>query len=120
MRRVRRELNRARRGHNFFPPVAVERKVPALGANDVPDMDVEDAIVHLHYFSPSGDWYVTEWNKVTGEAFGWAELMPGCGEWGYMSLPEMEAVYAPPFGIIERDCYWDPKPMRDVLNERGR
>ena len=51
------------------------------------------------------------------EAFGWADL--GYGEWGYMSLPEMEAVYAPPFGIIERDCYWDPKPMREVLKERA-
>lgn len=119
MRRIRIERNRARRGHNFFPPVAVERKVPALGANDVPDMDCDDAVVWLHYFSPSGDWYVTEWNKVTGEAFGWAELLPGCGEWGYMSLPEMEAVYVAPFGIIERELDWEPKPMREVLKARA-
>lgn len=113
MRRIRIERNRARRGHNFFPPVAVERKVPALGTTDGLG---DDATVWLHYFSPSGDWYVTEWNKVTGEAFGWADL--GYGEWGYMSLPEMEAVYVAPFGIIERELDWEPKPMREVFAER--
>jgi hypothetical protein len=119
MRRVRKQVNRARRGHNFYPPLEVERKIPALGATDNPDMDVEDTIVYLHYFSPSADWYVTEWNPVTGEAFGWAELLPGCGEWGYMSLPELESIYIPPFTIIERDMYWDPKPMSAVLKERA-
>jgi hypothetical protein len=114
------ETLRRRRGHNFYPPKADAKKVPALGANDKPDMDVDDAVAVLHYFTASADWYVTEADFETGEAFGWAELLPGCGEWGYMSLPEMEAVYIHPFTIVERDLYWDPKPMREVLKERAR
>jgi hypothetical protein len=110
------ETQRRRRGHNFFPPKSDAKKVPALGTTDGLG---EDALVVLHYFSPSADWYVTEANFETGEAFGWAELLPGCGEWGYMSLVEMEAVNVGLFGIIERDCYWDAVPMRDVLKERA-
>jgi hypothetical protein len=116
---MRTETLRRRRGHNFYPPKTIASKVPALGATDNPDTDSDEAIVHLHYFSPTADWYVTEADFETGEAFGWAELLPGCGEWGYMSLPEMEGVYLHPFGIIERDLYWEPKPMRVVLKERA-
>lgn len=109
------EVNRRRRGHAFYPPKDVARKVPPLGGAE--DQG-EDAVAHMHYFSPSGDWYVTEWDPENGLVFGWAELMPGCGEWGYSSLPEMESVYVPPFGIIERDMYWTPQPMSEVLATR--
>jgi hypothetical protein len=109
------ETQRRRRGHNFFPPQSIAKKVPAIGTTDGLG---EDALVHLHFFTASADWYVTEWDQATGEAFGWAELLPGCGEWGYMSLPELEAVYVHPFTIVERDLYWDVRPMREVLAAR--
>jgi len=113
------ETQRRRRGHNFYPPKAVAKKVPALYTNDKPDVDSDDVIVVLHYFSPTADWYITEADFETGEAFGWAELLPGCGEWGFMSLTEMEASLVPPFWVIERDLYWEPKTMGEVLKERG-
>ena len=107
------EINRKRRGHNFYPPKADAKKVPALGATDGQG---KDATVWMHYFAPAGDWYVTEADFDTGEAFGWADL--GYGEFGYMSLPETEAVKVGMFGIIERDLYWDPKPLSEVLAAR--
>jgi hypothetical protein len=36
-------------------------------------------------------------------------------EWGYFRLSELESVKCPPFGIgIERDLYFDPKPISKV------
>ena len=49
------ELNRQRRGHPFywFPD-----ETPGLYETE--DIDVEDKIVHAHFFGPSQDWYITE------------------------------------------------------------
>ena len=47
--------------------------------------------------------------------FGWAELLPGCGELGYSNLHELEDIYVPPFHIVERDMHWAPKPLREVV-----
>jgi len=36
-------------------------------------------------------------------------------EWGYFRLSELESVKCPPFGMgIERDLYFDPKPISKV------
>ena len=38
-----------------------------------------------------------------------------CDEWGYFELSELESVKCPPFGMgIERDLYFDPKPISKV------
>ncbi len=38
-----------------------------------------------------------------------------CDEWGYFKLSELEEVKCPPFGLgIERDLYFDPKPISKV------
>lgn len=38
-----------------------------------------------------------------------------CDEWGYFALGELESVKCPPFGMgIERDLYFDPKPISKV------
>ena len=39
-----------------------------------------------------------------------------CDEWGYFELSELESVKCPPFGMsIERDLYFDPKPISKVF-----
>lgn len=51
----------------------------------------DDPIVHVHYFScvAERDWYLTEFDPRTGEAFG---LVRGFEtEWGYFSIREMES-----------------------------
>ncbi len=38
-----------------------------------------------------------------------------CDEWGYFALSELQSVRLPPFGLgIERDLYFDPKPISKV------
>ncbi len=85
----------------------------------------ENAIVHLHYFYGSADWFITE--KDVGspddapedrgkqfQAFGWAEILPDCGEYGYISIEEVCDAGA------ELDLYWEPKTVAEAIKERRR
>ena len=58
-------------------------------------------------------WLVTEHDPESGEAFG---LVKGFEEeWGYFSIREMEEVNrSKGFNVIERDFYFDPKPVSEV------
>lgn len=98
------ETQRRRRGHNFFPPKADLRKIPALYSTE--GTHVDEKTVHLHYFSGAWDWFITEIDTETFEAFGYARHA-GDGEWGYIDLRELEAVRG---GLIpvERDLFWEP------------
>ena len=66
----------------------------------------QQAIVQLHYFTASCDWWITE--KDVGDeqlqAFGRANLGHG-GELGYISIAGIIAAGA------ELDLYWTPKPL---------
>ena len=64
----------------------IAKGLPALYKQD----GAEDPTVFVHYFlCVSGwNWWVTEYDPETGEAFG---LVRGVAEeWGYFSIPEME------------------------------
>lgn len=37
-------------------------------------------------------WLITEYNEETKEAFGFAQIHEGCGELGYIYIPELEEV----------------------------
>jgi hypothetical protein len=80
-------------------------------------VDRLDVVAHLHYFTPSADFYITEKDKGSpddspedyqSQAFGYADLGFGA-EGGYISLPEILAAGA------ELDLHWDPTPVREVL-----
>ncbi len=107
------ETLRKRRGHDFYPPAGLE--VPPLYATE--DTPAEDKLVVLHDFSAAGDWWITELDRETGEAYGYVRLaaFPEGAEWGYVSLPELEAVSA--YGglvIVERDLWWEPVKFADI------
>jgi Protein of unknown function (DUF2958) len=105
-----RETQRRLRGHNFYAPKSV--KVPALRAQDGLGLD---AVVAIHYFASNMDWYVTEYDPATGEAFGFVlNGSTGEGELGYFSLPELEALRAG-FFVVERDLYWDRQTIRQAV-----
>ncbi|HUY98602.1 MAG TPA: DUF2958 domain-containing protein [Verrucomicrobiae bacterium] len=113
------ETQRRRRGHNFYPPKAVAARIPRLYGTE--DVSLADKVIHLHYFSPSCDWWIAELDPETGEAFGFACLNGdrAMAEWGYVSLPELEAVNIrrPLFAgasydiVVERDRGWTPQPF---------
>ncbi len=83
--------------------------------------DVENKVVHLHYFGGSVDAWIVE--RDVGDSFVQAEIGPQhqafgpitlCGEsigeseWGYISIQELID------NGIELDLYWTPKPVKEV------
>lgn len=123
------ETNRARRGHDFYPPDLAD--LPKIHDQEGKEMNM---IVHLHYFSPATDHFVTEVDPEQGIAFGYSIMYPHEGEFGYMDLPEMEEVNvskeliiedenghqktAQYSIVIERDLYWEKKTLAEALKER--
>ena len=93
----------------------------------------DNALVFAHYFLPgtSADWYVTEYNPIEEIIYGWAEIVPGFGEWGYTSLVEFEQI-ALPFVLemngekqeskyrmhVEFDLHWNIRTVREILANR--
>jgi hypothetical protein len=83
----------------------------------VGEQDNPNPLIVAHFFDPCGiaTWYATCYIPEERLLFGWAELIPGGGEWGYFSLDELES-YKGPFGIgIERDLYWKEKHAGEVI-----
>ncbi len=90
----------------------LEKRLAQVGEQDIPD-----PIVVAHFFNPcgSGDWYVTAYHPEDRLIFGWAEIVPGMGEWGYTSIDELQT-FKGPLGIgIERDLYWREKRASVVI-----
>lgn len=68
-----------------------------------------DPVALVHYFSCLGgwDWWLTEYDPATGEAFG---LVRGFAEeWGYFSVREMEELNrSRGLNVVERDELFEP------------
>ncbi|MER6913961.1 DUF2958 domain-containing protein [Streptomyces sp. NPDC000594] len=116
------EVWRRERGHAFYPPNEVLRSIPALRATD--GVPCEHKTIHAHYFAAWGDWYVTELDPASGEAFGWARLGADDtqGEWGYFDLPALESHRSPRGlpNLIERDLDFEPQLAAECLPEGRR
>lgn len=102
------------RGHRFRPPRADLNRIPPIYAQE--NTPTDEQIVHLHYFLGGNDWWITEYDPATGEAFGWARVGGNDRpELGYLNLPELATVVAhtlPPW--VERDLAWTPKPWKEA------
>lgn len=70
---------------------------------------VKDPVVWVRLFHPLSSWkfYVLEYNPAEKLFFGWN---PMDKELGYASLEELESTVVRGLGI-ERDMYFDPKPL---------
>lgn len=84
--------------------------------------EVEDPIVIARFFNPTGigTWYATEYDPESRCFFGYVSLFNDyCNEWGSFSLDELESVRGQ-FGLgIERDMYFDPKPLSEAKAKDG-
>ncbi len=69
----------------------------------------ENAVVYLHYFTGSGNWWITEKDAEGGvdQAFGKADLYGDGGELGYISITELVE------NNVEIDLHWTPKPLKE-------
>jgi hypothetical protein len=77
-----------------------------------------DPVVVCKFFNPvgAGTWYATEYDPESRIFFGYAAIFGDHNdEWGYFSLDELESLKLP-FGLgIERDIYFTPKPVSQVV-----
>jgi hypothetical protein len=78
---------------------------------------VKDPIVVAKFFNPTGagTWYATEYDPKDKIFFGYASIFGDHNdEWGYFSLEELQS-FRGRFGLgIERDLYFDSKPISEV------
>lgn len=112
-----REPHEGLRRHKLLTAEA-RRKLPALYANEKLG-DPMDAVCQVKFFSPLGrmTFFATEFDG-DDTFFGYmvSPLGADCDEWGYQSLREMaEAFRGMP--LVERDCYFTPAPVRDLIGE---
>ncbi len=76
-----------------------------------------DPLVIAKFFDPTGGatWYATEYYPAERLFFGYISLFGDWNdEWGYFSLDELER-YQGPLGIgIERDLYFEERPISKI------
>lgn len=70
----------------------------------------DNAIVYLHYFTSSADWFIYEKDMETEQhqAFGLADLFGDGGELGYISIIELLNNGA------ELDFHWKPRTLGEA------
>ena len=93
-------------------PKGLAETVPPLYATE----GEADPVVRVHLFSRlmGWDWYLTEYDPETGEAFGYVRGF--AGEWGYVSVPELEAANARcGMPVVERDLAFRPAPFSGAV-----
>ena len=71
-------------------------------------------MVHLHYFTGSQDWYITErdTSEEQHQAFGLADFGDG-GELGYISIAELIK------HGVELDLYWKPRTLAEIRIQKA-
>jgi len=107
----------------------LRKKLPPLGEQDGQG---KDAMVHVKFFTPDGQWswYASEGEPVHASSsqthndpdtevdFEFFGLVDGqYVELGYFRLKELESVRGPLGLPIERDLHWTPKTLRQVRAE---
>lgn len=87
------------------------KKLPKLGEQDNKGLD---AIAYVKFFTPwsSWTWYATEFD---GDDIFFGLVDGFCKELGYFSLSELESLKGP-YGLkVERDLYFNPKMLKDLM-----
>ena len=91
-------------------------------------------LVTAHYFLPGTCWdyYVIEYDSESDEMYCWGEVLPGCGEYGYTRISDLEEVEMPVKirinnmivgtlnSRVEYDEHWTPRSISEVLEARNR
>ncbi len=78
--------------------------------------DNPDPVVVAKFFGGCATWYATEYLPESRLLFGYAVILEG--EWGYVSVDELEGVRMPPLGTpIERDLHFTARPISQACPE---
>lgn len=92
----------------------LRKKLPPLYSTEYDP----DPTVWVKFFTPdsSWTWYATEFD---GTDLFYGLVVGFETEMGYFSLGEMQSVRGPMGLPIERDLYWKPRPLNQLLRELG-
>ena len=102
------------RGHELAPD-EILNKMPALGATS--KLPEEDTWIRLKLFSPFADWtwYAIEYDPQMHICFG---LVKGFEtELGDFSLDELGNMHRNGLPLIERDCYFEPVTLDQIVHK---
>lgn len=118
------ETLRSLRGHKLLT-AEIAKQLPLIHEGRREGDDLGSTMAYLKLFCPATreTIFVTEWDGED-ELYGYclSHFGPDCDEWGYTSFAGQEARQIRQFAgmpAIERDCYWDPKPVRDAVKAEG-
>mgnify|MGYP001281055238 CR=1 FL=1 len=109
-----RDHMRGEEGEHFHAKIEelaeLTRTMPKTYEQDGKGME---AVAYLHYFTGSGDWYITERDQEEAQhqAFGLADLYGDGGELGYISIVELIQAGT------ELDLYWTPTTLAAIRKE---
>lgn len=111
--KIKNKLTRTR-GHELFPEKLLQ-SVPALYSTEGKGYDATAIIKLFHPFS-TWNWYVVEFD---GSDLFYGLVIGHEIELGYISRAEMELgeMQGLPF---ERDLYFEPTSLRDIIKERKK
>ena len=90
----------------------IKRKLPRLYECEKQGLD---AVAQVKFFTPDSTWtwYATEYD---GEDIFFGLVVGHEIELGYFSLSELLSVRGPLGLPVERDIYFIPKPLKDLMN----
>jgi hypothetical protein len=92
----------------------LEKRFDQVGSQE----EIKDPLVIAKFFNPTGagTWYATEYDPESRTFFGYVTIFGDWNdEWGYFSLEELENIRGA-FGLgIERDLYFEEKPISEVV-----
>jgi hypothetical protein len=94
-------------------PAEVRERLPKLYAQE----KNRDPVVHVKYFTPDSNWtwYATEGQPEDDDFLFFGYVIGFEREWGYFTLNEMKAARGPLGLPIERDLYFEPAPLSEVM-----
>jgi len=99
-------------------PEEVRKRLPPLYSQE----EIQDPVVHVKFFTPDSNWtwYATEGSEQDDDFMFFGYVIGLEKEWGYFVLSELQAAKGPLGLPIERDLYFEPKPMSRVLASEHR
>jgi len=99
-------------GENLLDPVSRE-KLPPLYSSEELGLD---ALAQVKFFTPdsSWSWFISEYD---GEDIMFGLVVGHEIELGYVSLAELKSVKGPMGFPIERDLYYEPKTLRELMEK---
>jgi len=91
--------------------ISKDNKIPTLYSQE----NVKDPLVYVVIMCQGAVWLLTELDREKQIAFGYAQLYPGGGELGYVSLEEIEELKTK--YIVEVVELEEPKPLSQLKKE---